>query len=166
MSRFVSLRGVISFLAAFCVAVVAAITLSITLTSSLTALRNVGSGQATALLRAAELSSENLFAAPQDALETLQNTSMQRTWDWPANSPAVRDEWMTLHRGMMMEAKSRLFALLAYFRDETAMFLTALYEPSAPFATTAPYIGTRVLFGTPVNATEPRSTVNQTGMPP
>jgi hypothetical protein len=153
-----SLRVTISAVAALCVAVVAAITLSITLTSSLAALRDVGSGQAAALLESAQLSSESLFASPLEAVQTMQNLSKSDRKPWPANNATARREWALMATTLYVESRFQLTSLVTYFRDNTFAISSSIYpQGTAEFSETPPFIGHAMSFGTPVNETDPRA---------
>ena len=159
-----SLRVVISAIAALSVATVAAVTLSITLTSSLAALRSVGTGQAEALLRAAQLSSEALFAVPQDAAETLQNKSRALAWANPSTSAAVRGEWLSTMDTLNLQAGGRLSNLQLYFADNTIGFAAPVLFPDAPEQRPAPFTGYTMVYGTPItNTSDSAALANQSG---
>uniref|UniRef100_A0A7S1PU96 Guanylate cyclase domain-containing protein n=1 Tax=Neobodo designis TaxID=312471 RepID=A0A7S1PU96_NEODS len=159
------LRLVISAVAAVCVAVVAALTLSITLTSSLAALRAVGLGQAEALLQAAQVSSDNLFAVPQRATDTLQNTSRSAEWPWLANDANARGQWLRTGETLLANSGGQLYSLIVYFRDNTILLNGFAFSAAEPFVRPAPYIGSITVYGSAVNATDPEATPNQSPMP-
>jgi hypothetical protein len=122
-----SLRIVISLWMAIALILIAAITLSITLTSSLTALRDIGSSHAAALLQNANLETAALFDVAATQTDLLRNMSMSRNWSWPSEDSTASIAWNNLARGVYIGSRSRISSQIMAFGDGT----TYLYSETA-----------------------------------
>jgi class 3 adenylate cyclase len=112
-----SLRIVISLWMAIALILIAAITLSITLTSSLSALRDIGSSHAAALLQNANLETATLFNVAATQTDLLRNMSMSRNWSWPSDDPTAFTAWNNLARGVYIGARGRVSSQIMAFGD-------------------------------------------------
>uniref|UniRef100_A0A7S1PPU8 Guanylate cyclase domain-containing protein n=1 Tax=Neobodo designis TaxID=312471 RepID=A0A7S1PPU8_NEODS len=136
-----SLRLVISAVAALSVAVVAAITLGLTLTSSLDALRTVGQGQAKSLLNSALVQSEQFLAIPQDTAETLQNLTRSEDWPWPSDDRQALEFMRNTTFSLFINSRWRLNSIVLYFADNTQMIFSNYYTPGRVFMRPGDYYG-------------------------
>eukprot|EP00672_Neobodo_designis_P026845 CAMPEP_0174852964 /NCGR_PEP_ID=MMETSP1114-20130205/27290_1 /TAXON_ID=312471 /ORGANISM="Neobodo designis, Strain CCAP 1951/1" /LENGTH=205 /DNA_ID=CAMNT_0016087585 /DNA_START=120 /DNA_END=733 /DNA_ORIENTATION=+ len=90
-----SLKATIGALTATTVIVVAAVCLGITLTVSLNAIRDIGKGNANALVKGAYAGLQQHFANPAHTAEYIQERALAERWVWPsynqANASVFRD---------------------------------------------------------------------------